>query len=165
MKFKSFLLSIVLLLIGSFHLVSYAQENASLIKYLSRGADVIMIGKVTKQNSSWNQDKTRIYTKATLQVDEYLKGSNTGKSVEVIYPGGEVGEIGELYTHMPRFINDEEVLVFLERDKGNSGYKVFNGEDGKFTVINDKKTGEKVTSSYLKVKNLKEQIKGYLQEK
>lgn len=165
MKFKSSLLSMVLLLISGFLLVSFAQENTSSIKYLSKGADVIFTGKVIQQKSMWNDSKTRIYTKAILEVDEYLKSNITGESIEVTYLGGEVGEIGEFYTHMPRFKNDEEVLVFLKKDEGNSRYTVFNGEDGKITIINDEKTGEKVTSSYLNVKNLKAQIKGYLNEK
>ena len=41
---------------------------------LSKGADVIITGKVTQQSSSWNDDNTRIYTKATIEVEEYLKG-------------------------------------------------------------------------------------------
>jgi len=147
-----------------FNLLSFAQEESSMIKKLSKGADVILIGKVTEKKSSWNENKTRIYTKTTVQVEEYLKGSSNGNDVNIIYLGGEVGDVGELYTHMPKFEDNEEVLVFLKKDGKNEGYKVFSGEDGKMTVISDGKTKEKVTSSNLRIKDLKSQIKSFINE-
>ncbi len=144
---------------------SSAQKEAFRIKKLSKGADVILTGKVTQKQSGWNESKTRIYTKTTLQVEEYLKGKNNGKSVEITSPGGEVGEVGELYTHMPRFEDNEEVLVFLKKDAKDTGYKVFSGEEGKITVLHDAKTKEKVTSSNVQIKALKSQIKSFINEK
>ena len=159
------LILLLILISGGLLFSSLAQDRSLEIKKLSKGADVILTGKVTKQNSSWNENKTRIFTKATLQVDEYLKGTKNEKSVEVTYWGGEVGEVGELYTHMPRFANDEEVLVFLKKDEISKGYKVFDGEDGKISVIKDAKTGERITSSNVKINSLKREIKNYLNEK
>jgi hypothetical protein len=155
----------IILIYGGFLSAAFAQNEQAVIKKLAKGADVILTGKVTKQNSSWNENKTRIYTTATLKVDDYLKGSNNTNTVEVTYPGGEVGDVGELYSHMPKFTNDEDVLVFLKKDKKNTGYKVFDGEEGKITLIKDSKTGEKVTTSNIKVNHLKTQIKSYLNEK
>ena len=149
----------------AFSLASYAQKESSEIKKLAKGADVILTGKVKQKKSSWNADKTRIYTKTTLEVDEYLKGNNNGKSVEITSPGGEVDDVGELYTHMPKFEENEEVLVFLKKDKKNNGYKVMNGEDGKISVLNDVKTKEKVTSSNVQIKALKAEIRNILNEK
>ena len=156
-------LFLILLFLG-FQLTAIAQEESSGIKKLSKGADVILTGKVTHKKSSWNETKTRIYTKTTLQVEEYLKGKNNGESVEITYPGGEVGDVGELYTHMPKFEENEEVLVFLKKDGKNKGYKVLNGEEGKITVLSDPKTKEKVTSSNLRIKDLKSQIKSFINE-
>ncbi len=140
----------------------FAQQMVVKLQDLSVGADVIVTGKVTQQSSSWNEDNTRIYTRATIQVEEYLKGINNGGSVVVTYLGGEVGDIGETYSHMPRFQDNEEVLVFLKKDEKNSGYKVFNGENGKISVVNDPKTGEKVTTSNVRINSLKAQIKNYI---
>jgi len=144
--------------------IIYSQQIAANLKSLTKNSEVVLIGKVSKQESKWNKNKTRIYTEATLQVDEYLKGDNTVNSVVVTYPGGEVGGVGELYTHMPRFVNNEDVLVFLKKDENNEGYKVTNGEEGKIQVINDTKTGEKITSSNVRIKYLKAQIKTYQKE-
>jgi hypothetical protein len=145
-----------------FTLTSLAQKESGVIKQLSGKADVILSGKVTQKKSSWNASKTRIYTRATIQVEEYLKGSAGENSVEVTYPGGEVDGVGEIYTHMPTFQDDEEVLVFLKKDNRKNEYRVLNGEEGKITIYKNAKTGEKVTSSNMRVKELKSKIKGTL---
>jgi hypothetical protein len=139
-------------------------QTASELKNLTEGADLILTGKVVQQNSSWNEDRSRIYTKATIQVEEYLKGNTNEGSIVVTYLGGEVGEVGELYTHMPKFEDDEEILVFLKRDKRTSSYKVFNGEDGKLSIVYDKTTGKKVTTSNVQINSLKAQIKSIITE-
>ena len=142
----------------------HAKDNTSVIKKMSQKADVILSGTVSEKESSWNASKTRIYTRTTIEVEEYLKGTSTGNSVEVWYPGGEVGDVGELYTHMPTFEKNEEVLVFLKKDNDSNIYKVLNGQEGKLGVIEDASTGEKVTSSNFRVTELKSQIKSYLNE-
>ena len=65
---------------------------------------------------------------------------------------------------MPRFSKDEDVLLFVKKDKRDLDYKVFNGEDGKMTLYTDKKTGEKMTSSNKKISTLKKEIKNYVEQ-
>lgn len=154
---------LVLFIVG-FQPSTFAQEKAAALKKLSKGADVIVTGKVTHKNSTWNENKSRIYTRATLEVDEYLKGKANGKSVEIVYPGGEVGDVGELYTHMPTFEKDEEVLVFLKKEAKSNDYKVLHGEEGKIKVINDPKSKQKLTSINQPVKALKSEIRKILNE-
>ena len=155
-------LSIFILLLFTLTVLPFtlsARDKIPAIDKLSKNADVILTGKVTKKLSAWNANKTRIYTKATLKVDDLLKGPNNGSTIDVVYPGGEIGEVGELYTHMPRFTEEEEVLVFLKKDHKKNEFKVLNGEDGKFTVIRDDKTKQKVTPSNVRIEALKKQIK------
>lgn len=154
----------VLIIVGGFLSAAFAQLTSSDVERMSKNADLIITGKVVEQNSNWNENKTRIYTQATIQVEEYLKGSNNSGPVIVSYLGGEVGDVGEMYSHMPRFENNEEVLVFLKKDDKSTNYKVFNGEEGKINVINDPKTGEKVTTSNVQIKSLKAQIKNYVND-
>jgi len=151
-------------LICGFQITSYSQQLSTNIENLSKGADVILTGKVLQQNSKWNEDRSRIYTDATIQVEEYLKGNTVESSIIITYLGGEVGGVGEIYTHMPKFNDDEEILVFLKKDQLTSGYKVFNGEQGKLTIIYDKITGEKITTSDVKINTLKEQVKSFSKE-
>lgn len=150
---------LILLFFYGYHTVYFAQQLKIDFRELSKGADLILTAKVTEQTSAWNEDKTRIYTNATLRVEEYLKGNNSEAYVTVTYPGGEVGDVGEIYSHMPRFENNEEVLVFLKRDEKSSNYKVFNGENGIIRLMNDPLTGEKVTTSNVEIIYLKTQIK------
>ena len=142
----------------------FAQQMGVELKDLSAGADVIVTGKVTQLSSSWNADNTRIYTRASIQVDEYLKGINNENSIIVTYPGGEVGDVGEMYSHMPTFRDNEEVLLFLKKDNKTPDYKVFNGENGKINIIDNPKTGEKVTTSNVQINSLKAQIKSYVND-
>ncbi|MHA2100936.1 MAG: hypothetical protein ACW99A_19865 [Candidatus Kariarchaeaceae archaeon] len=157
-------LLLILFLFFGLNINSLSQQLSTEINALTKGADVILTGKVTQQAASWNENKTRIYTRATIQVDEYIKGNSAGSTVTVKYLGGEVGEIGEMYSHMPRFEDNEEVLVFLKKDEKSSEFKVFNGENGKISVIEDPQTGDKVTTSNVRISSLKTQIKSYIND-
>lgn len=149
----------------TFFLYSEVQSQSiqSEIKNLSKGADIILTGKVVKQNSSWNHDGSRIYTAVEIQTEEYLKGDYNQKTIVLTTLGGEVDNIGELYSHMPRFSNDEEVLLFVKKDKKDLSYKVLNGEQGKLTLLADKNGGEKITGFNMKISELKKEIKGYVE--
>jgi len=153
-----------IVIVISFYSTSFAQLTSSGVENMSKNADLILTGNVVEQNSSWNENNTRIYTQATIRVEEYLKGSNNSGLVIVSYLGGEVGDVGEIYSHMPRFENNEEVLVFLKKDDKSTNYKVFNGEEGKINVVTDPKTGEKVTTSNVQINTLKAQIKSYTKD-
>ena len=153
-----------MVIVFSFYSTSFAQLTSSDVESMSKNADLIITGKVVEQNSSWNENNTRIYTQATIRVEEYIKGNNNSGSIIVSYPGGEVGDVGEMYSHMPRFENNEDVLVFLKKDDKNTNYKVFNGEEGKINVLTDPKTGEKITASNVQINTLKAQIKSYIKD-
>jgi vacuolar-type H+-ATPase subunit I/STV1 len=141
------------------YLSAIAKEDPEKITKLTKKADIILTGKVIHKQSNWNDNKTRIYTKTAIQVDEFLKGKVAGNSVDVIYPGGEVGEVGELYTHMPTFQNNEEVLVFLKKDKKNKGYKVLDGQDGKIRILKKENSKDKISASNSSINDLKSLIK------
>ena len=160
MKFKEKIFVFLVLFIFSIQFTNYSQSFQNEVRTLSRGADVILTGKVTNQESEWIQNKSRIITKTTIQVDEYLKGNSHLNTIVINHPGGEVDGVGELYSHMPRFDDKEEVLLFLKKDKNSSEYKVFSGEDGKVSLIRNKK-GEQVTASDISLNTIKMQIKSY----
>ncbi len=152
----------VAFLLGTMSSLNLAQQVSVNLQELSKDADLIITGKVSQQTSSWNEDKSRIYTIATIQVEDYIKGNGAGNSVSVKYLGGEVGDIGETYSHVPTFENNEVVLIFLKKNESNSDFSVLYGEEGKISLVNDSKTGELVTSSNVRVSSLKTQIKNYI---
>ncbi len=161
---RIFLYMPLFLLLSGFLLTSMGQTIPAKLEDMSKGAELIVTGKVTDQRSSWNEDQTRIFTRVTVRVDEFLKGNNGSYSVVVTHPGGEVGEVGELYTHIPTFKNDEEVLLFLKKSNVQNEYTVFQGENGKIKVLTDDRTGEKVTANKERVGSIKKQIQKYAQD-
>lgn len=120
-----------------------AQSKKLTTKDLTDRAEVVAVGKVTGIRSEWNQDRTRIYTKVTISVDQYVKGEQSEKILTVTHLGGEVGEVGELYTGTPKFQTDEEVLIFIEKDRKNN-LRITGGAQGKLRIIEDEKTGKKI---------------------
>ena len=146
------------------HSEGYSQSLQSEIKNLSEGADMIVTGKVVDQKSEWSSDKSKIYTNVTIQVDEFLKGSSSQNRIVIKNLGGEVGNIGETYSHVPNFANDEDVLVFVKKSTKDESLRVFEGDEGKLTLYKDKKTGEKVTSKNVKASEMKKEIKNYVEK-
>ena len=139
-----------------------AQPQPSKMQELSAQADLILTGKVAENKSSWNENKSRIFTTTTLRVNEYLKGNNGG-TVAVITPGGEIGKVGELYSDVPKFDVNEDVLLFLKKDQKNNGYKILNGNEGKITIQNSANSAEAAQSSNMRINSIKAQIKNFMQ--
>lgn len=123
-----------------------AQQKAKSLDELALEADVVAVGRVTGLKSEWDARKTRIYTRVTLSVDEYVKeGGERATSVTILTPGGEVDDVGEVYTHVPTFKQNEEVVVFL-RAADSGTYRVASGTQGKFLVEVDPASGGKVVA-------------------
>jgi hypothetical protein len=146
------------------HSAGLSQSIQSEIKNLSEGADMIVTGKVVNQKSEWNSDKSKIYTNVTIQVDEFLKGSNNQNRIVIKNLGGEVGNVGETYSHVPTFQDDEDVLLFVKKSTKDESLRVFEGDEGKLTLYQDKITGEKVTSKNIKASEIKKEIKNYVEK-
>lgn len=120
------------------------QSQELLADELVSRSSIVAVGKVTALKSAWSADRTRIVTNVTVAVDQYLKGEGTS-TVMITVPGGEVDGIGELYSHTARFSNDEEVVIFAERDRQGQ-LRVVGGDQGKATVRKDETTGRRFVS-------------------
>ncbi len=162
-KIKKLLFILLAMLLGLL-ITANAQTISTDLKTLTKNSEAILVGKVKEQKSSWNEDKTRIYTDVTVEVEEYFKGTVSDKSIVVRHLGGEVGEVGELYTHIPTFKEQEEMVLFVKMDKNDGKYRVYDGENGKIEIMKDKDSEAKLTTSNKKVADLKKQIKSYLAE-
>lgn len=163
-RIKAILYSIISVYFILFLTNITAQTITTDLKTLTKNSEVILVGKVKEQKSSWNEDKTRIYTDVTVEVEEYFKGAVSDKSIVVRHLGGEVGEVGELYTHIPTFKEEEEMVLFVKQDKKDGKYRVNDGENGKIEIMKDKDSDAKLTTSNKKVADLKKQIKSYMAE-
>jgi hypothetical protein len=124
---------------------AHAQFGAASVEELTSRATIVAVGRVTSLQSEWTNGRTRIVTKVTLTVDQYLKGGRPDRTLIITIPGGEVDGVGELYTHVARFSRREEVVVFAESDVAG-GLRVTGGEQGKFTVSTEPATGKRVVA-------------------
>ena len=141
--------------------VNAQQPNQAMqkaVQELSDQSDLVVVGKVANINSQWNKDKSRIYTNVTVDVEEFVKGNATNRSIVVRHLGGEVGSVGELYSFAPRFKSNEEVMLFLHKNK-NGEFNVTNGAKGKFRIKKNETSSMKALESGVSVENIKTIIK------
>jgi hypothetical protein len=120
-----------------------SQSGKAAVEDLAQRADIVVIGKVTEVKSEWSADRSRIYSNVTVKVDEHIKGEDSPESVIIATPGGEIGGIGEVYSHTARFKADEQVVVFAATDRQGK-LSVVGGDEGKLTVTKDELTGMQV---------------------
>jgi hypothetical protein len=120
--------------------VAMSQSQAVKTEDLIKRSDVIVVGKVGRMVSEWNEDKSRIQTRVTISVDQTIKGVPTSSTVTVLVPGGEVDGVGEWYSHTARFQDNEDVVIFAEQDQKGM-FRVAGGDQGKLSLRRDKATG------------------------
>ena len=143
---------------------------------LANNADLIITGNVLNTKSDWTDDKKSIYTIATVDVDEVIKGKSFSKRIKVIYEGGEVDGIGLKLSDAVSLSEGERVLLFLSKKQNKTkedAYKIFSNAQGKYTINNDniaKKSGFSIASgevlidNNLPVSELIDKIKGIINE-
>jgi hypothetical protein len=119
---------------------AFSQSKELSTEALAGQAEVVAVGRVNSLISQWNEDHSRIFTRVTLSVDQYIKGGNAGQPLTILVPGGEVDGVGELYSHTAVFQSNESVLVFAQKDR-QGNYHVSAGQQGKYTVIKDDASG------------------------
>ncbi len=110
---------IFLLLTGLFTPQTSALMLRKSIEELTSQADSILIGKVERIESRWNEERTSIYTYVTISVSQYTKAlsiANQFEEIIVKVRGGEVGDIGLRVSDTPEFRIGEEVFLFLKME-------------------------------------------------
>lgn len=152
---KIILASGLFLLSASQNVLSQAKPAS--LEDLTRSSEVIAVGKVTGMRGEWDQNKTRIVTRVTVEVSEYLKG-NAGTVMTITAPGGEVDGVGEWYSHTARFKKDDHVVVFAEKDK-KGNFRVARGEQGKLVIMKDPQTSIERVSTQTTLDDFKAQVK------
>ena len=82
---------------------------------LSREAEAIVIGRVTKVASRWDADRRFIVTDTTLQVESVLAGTKR-KTLTLTEIGGRVDDITCVAPLMPTYKRGQRLVVFAKRD-------------------------------------------------
>jgi len=92
--------------------------------YISRTADYIVEGTVEKVETRWNEEKTSILTYTDLSIAKYLKGASLpADKLQIVTPGGRVGEMSQWVEDQPIFHEGKEVRVY------------FQGKNGEFSIV------------------------------
>lgn len=100
-------------------------------------ADRILVGIVVDLKSEWNNERTLIYTYATVAVEDHIKGTPDQMEVTVMVPGGQVGDVGASVSGVAEFGKGEKVLLFLEEGKAGA-FHILGGFQGKLVIYGDK---------------------------
>lgn len=157
-----FIAAVVVIFLLGISPVTNAQKKVSTIQKtvteLTEKSNLVVVGKVLGIHSEWNKGKTRIYTNVTVNVEEFVKGSEPVKNIVITHLGGEVGSVGEIYSSTPRFKTNEEVMLFLHKNKRGE-LNVTKGAEGKFIVKRDKATKMKMLENGESVENIKTLIR------
>ena len=157
-------LFVPVLLVSAFSSAVFAQHKSVTPEELARRAEVIAVGRVADLKSEWVDGNSRIITRVTLAVSEYLKGGDgAAKNVTIVTLGGEIGEVGELYTHVATFRPNENVIVFLEK-KDAADYVVSGGTQGKYNIERDPETGQAIVAGKKSLKDFSEAVKRAAQQ-
>lgn len=160
---KSTFLQILIIFVFHYN-TGIAQIETATLQKLTESSEIIIIGKVSNTESEWNESRDRIFTKVKIDAEEFIKGNNGTGEITITVPGGEIGDVGELYSDIPTFKNDEEVLLFVKKDKNNN-YIVNHGLDGKLNISTNE-TGEfKMKKSISNIESLKSSIRAFLNSK
>jgi len=117
--------------------------EATIVRQLSltdmaKRADLIVRGHVVRRTSSWNPERTRIYTVSEIRVDAAMKGGLApGSVVPVRQIGGQVDGVVQTIAGDAHFTEGEEVVVFLDRDETLPFSYLIGLSQGKFSVRRD----------------------------
>jgi hypothetical protein len=87
--------------------------------YITQTADHIVEGTVEKVESSWNQEGTGIFTYTEMAIENYVKGAPfTQNKIQIVTPGGTVGEISQWVEDQPIFHEGKRVRIYFEEVNG-----------------------------------------------
>jgi hypothetical protein len=99
--------------------------------YRTEKADYIIEGTVESVESRWNQEGTGIFTYTELAIEKYVKGAPFAENkIQVVTPGGTVGEISQWVEDQPIFHEGKRVRLYFEELNGE-----FSIVCGQFGVV------------------------------
>lgn len=109
---------------------------------LTREADLVVEGAVGAVRSFWNEEHTKILSRAEVAVVEVVRGESVATTVVVEYEGGEVGRLGMRVSDVEPFAAGERVLLFLQRlpppVSGSAAHRLVGLAQGKYVIGADR---------------------------
>ena len=146
------LVPFIALLSLSGDLARASTQRALKLATMVEKSDFIFVGTAVQSESAWNAEHTRIYTRTTFEVEEYVKGQGTdqetdgGGAVVVETLGGVVGDVGMMVPGVPQFRQGEKNLLFISTGPRTGKHRVVGWSQGRFKIKKDPKTGREMLS-------------------
>ncbi|HJQ70970.1 MAG TPA: putative Ig domain-containing protein [Blastocatellia bacterium] len=109
------------------------------------GARAIITGRVISLGSRLDRNQDRIFTYITVRVEEVLKGRISERQIVLKQAGGQVADRGSVVFGSPEFKTGEQVLLYLGTWPDGS-LRVYQMMLGKFSIIIDSQTGERIVT-------------------
>lgn len=106
---------------------------------LTSDSQLIVLGRVTGVKSFWSNDRSIIFSRGDIRVEEVLKGTLDGKRLYVEFPGGEVNGTRMDISDRVYMAAGERVLLFLRSRSGygdvsKNVYEPVAGPQGKYRI-------------------------------
>jgi len=136
---KACLVLLSLLCFKPLDILSTTVEGLTLEGLVQKSGRII-VGKCLSTESRWNDQSTLILTTSRFAVSEAIKGSSDG-FVTVTTIGGTLNGITQTVSGMPQFVEQEEVLLFLESARDGK-WQPLGLSQGKFRILKNRLTGE-----------------------
>jgi hypothetical protein len=111
---------------------------------LTTDARAVAHGRVVALEARWLEERRSIETLVTLEVEAYAKG-DLGRTVTLRVPGGQMGPYRSIMLGAPRFVEGEEVVVFLAAS-GPAIPHLVGMAQGVFRVRIDAATGSRMVT-------------------
>ncbi len=77
------------------------------------GATQIAVGRVIQATAQWDTEKKNIYTIYTFQSNSFLKQSTNFQYVDIVIPGGVIGDEAQIMSPSIELLINQEYLFFL----------------------------------------------------
>lgn len=113
------------------YLLAQSQQHSALSEK-TQSSEIIVEGKLIHQESFWNEDRTRILTKNTIQVFSTLKG-NTSTTLKIVTHGGIIDDVFQIIPHVKKLELGEKGIFFCKQFKLKgitSPVQMLNGSEG-----------------------------------
>ncbi len=108
-------------------------------KELAQVSQLVVDGTVQSVRSYWNDDHSKIFTEALVDVASTHKGASA-QSVRVVQPGGVVGNVRMTAHGALQWKTGEQVLLFLEPATPGA-FQITGFSQGKYVIERDPQTG------------------------
>ena len=137
MKTRLFIFNLLCFILVFFVPVSLSAQMIALsTEELTKLYENVIIGKVEKTVAQWSEDRKTIITRATIQINNVIRGNFNKNKIIVEYLGGEIGDIGLKVSDVSSLKAGEEVLLFLTRKnlKNDSFFKIAGNAQGHYSI-------------------------------